>query len=98
MTEAAAAGWTANGGATVTDPTGLHARPAVTLTKLAKTFDATIEIAAASQQQWVNAKSPIAVMKLKAPHGEGLQVRAAGTDAACAVLAIVALVERNFES
>jgi phosphocarrier protein len=98
MTEVASMDWTANGGATVIDPTGLHARPAVKLTKLAKSFDAAIEIAVASQQQWVNAKSPIAVMKLRAAHGEGLQVRAAGADADHAVSAIVALVERNFES
>ena len=87
----------ATGAAAIQDPTGLHARPAVTLTKLAKTFGATIEIAAASRERWISAKSPNAVMKLRAAHGEHLLVRAAGDDADAAVAAIVALVERDFE-
>ena len=84
------------GNAVVQDPTGLHARPAVKLTKLAKTFAAAVEISAGDSGKWVNAKSPNAVMKLKASHGETLHVRAAGEDATSAVGALVALVERDF--
>jgi len=84
------------GEAVIQDPTGLHARPAVKLTKLAKTFGSTIEIRAQSGERWTNAKSPNAVMKLKAAHGEALQVRAAGEDARTAVDALVALVDRDF--
>lgn len=84
------------GEAVIQDPTGLHARPAVKLTKLAKTFGATIEIRADSSQSWTNAKSPNAVMKLKAAHDEALYVRAAGEDARMAVDALVALVNRDF--
>ena len=97
MTATAAGQWQASGFAAIKDPTGLHARPAVTLTKLAKTFAATVEISAASQERWISAKSPNAVMKLKAAHGEHLHVRAAGDDADAAVAALVDLVERNFE-
>ncbi len=87
----------ASGGAVVRDPTGLHARPAVKLTKLAKQFEATVRIRAGSSDDWVNAKSPNRVMKLKARHGETVSFEAEGADAAHAVSALVALVERNFD-
>jgi phosphocarrier protein len=83
------------GQAVVRDPTGLHARPAVKLTKLAKGFAAAVRVRA-GDGAWVNAKSPNAVMKLKARHGELLAFAAEGADAADAVGALVALVERDF--
>jgi len=85
------------GRALIKDPTGLHARPAVKLTKLAKGFAATVEVRAGDDGAWVNAKSPNAVMKLKAGHGQVLHVRAAGDDALTAVTALVDLVERDFD-
>lgn len=85
------------GQAVIQDPTGLHARPAVKLTKLAKTFGSKIEIRAERGESWTNAKSPNAVMKLKAAHGEPLHIRAAGDDARTAVDALVALVNRDFD-
>ena len=84
------------GSAVIRDPTGLHARPAVKLTKLAKSFGSAIEIRAESGESWTNAKSPNAVMKLKAGHGVPLHIRAAGDDARAAVDALVALVDRDF--
>lgn len=86
------------GAAIVTDPTGLHARPAVKLTKLAKTFAAAVELRAEGGERWINAKSPNAVMKLKAAPGAPLAIRAAGEDARAAVDALVALVDRNFDA
>jgi phosphocarrier protein len=93
VTEPSAA--SVEGQAVVRDPTGLHARPAVKLTKLAKGFAATVRVRA-GDGAWVNAKSPNAVMKLKARHGELLAFAAEGDDAADAVGALVALVERDF--
>jgi phosphocarrier protein HPr len=84
------------GSAVIQDPTGLHARPAVKLTKLAKSFGAAIEIRADGHGEWTNAKSPNAVMKLKAGPGVPLHIRAAGGDAQQAVDALVALVDRDF--
>lgn len=84
------------GNAVIQDPTGLHARPAVKLTKLAKSFEATVEIRAGDSEVWTNAKSPNAVMKLKAAHGSPLHIRASGEDARTAVDALVALVDRDF--
>jgi phosphocarrier protein HPr len=85
----------AQGEAVVRDPTGLHARPAVKLTKLAKRFEAAVRVRA-GEGAWVNAKSPNGVMKLKARNGERLVFAADGPDAAEAIDALVALVERNF--
>jgi phosphocarrier protein len=84
------------GSAVIRDPTGLHARPAVKLTKLAKSFGSAVEIRAESVESWTNAKSPNAVMKLRAGHGVPLHIRAAGDDARAAVDALVALVDRDF--
>lgn len=76
--------------------TGLHARPAVKLTKLAKTFAARVEVQVQGAARWVNAKSPSSVMKLRAGHRAVLTIRATGDDALAAVEAISALVEANF--
>lgn len=84
------------GNAVIQDPTGLHARPAVKLTKLAKSFGSAIEIRADNAESWTNAKSPNAVMKLKAAYGLPLHIRASGDDARAAVDALVALVDRDF--
>ena len=84
------------GSAVIRDPTGLHARPAVKLTKLAKSFGSAVEIRAETGESWTNAKSPNAVMKLKAGFGVPLHIRAAGDDARAAVDALVALVDRDF--
>jgi phosphocarrier protein HPr len=86
----------ARGEAMLRDPTGLHARPAVKLTKLAKRFEAAIRVRAGSGE-WVNAKSPNRVMKLKARHGETVSFEAEGPDGPDAVRALLALVERNFD-
>ncbi len=85
----------ARGAVTITDPTGLHARPAVKLTKLAKQFEAVVEIRAGNTDKWINAKSPNAVMKLKAKHGESLEIWADGADADAAVHALVALLKTD---
>lgn len=82
--------------ARIHDPTGLHARPAVKLTKLAKQFDERVELRVDGQESWINAKSPNAVIKLKAAHGEPLHVRAAGTDARNCVQQLIALINRDF--
>jgi phosphocarrier protein len=87
----------AEGEAVVRDPTGLHARPAVKLTKLAKAFAATIRVRAGAGGEWVDAKSPTRVMKLKARHGERVAFEAEGPDASVAVAALIGLVERNFD-
>lgn len=77
--------------------TGLHARPSVMLTRLAKSFKATVEIADNSSGPWIDAKSIVRVMGLKVPYGTVLFVRAQGSDADSAVHHIKLLILSDFE-
>jgi phosphocarrier protein HPr len=86
-----------NGSAVITSGVGLHARPSVRLTKLAKSFHAHVEVMAANGDDWVNAKSIVKVMRLRANSGIALHVRARGEDSEAAVAAIVAFVRRDFD-
>jgi phosphocarrier protein len=76
---------------------GLHARPSVKLTKLAKTFASRIELAAAGDGPWIDAKSIVKVMATKAPKETILYFRAEGEDARAAIDSLIALVESDFE-
>lgn len=76
---------------------GLHARPSVKLTKLAKSFAAAVEIAGSPDGPWIDAKSIVKVMAMKAKRDSILHVRAEGADAAKAVAALKTLVERDFD-
>ena len=81
----------------ITHDVGLHARPSVKLTKLAKGFAAQIDLALAEQGPWIDAKSIVKVMATKAPKGATLFLRAQGADAQSAIDALVALVARDFD-
>lgn len=81
----------------VTHDAGLHARPSVRLTKLAKGFAGAIEISGTAQGPWVDAKSIVKVMGLKVRQGAMLHVRAKGDDAEAALAAVTGLVQRNFD-
>ena len=76
---------------------GLHARPSVKLTKLAKTYQAHVQIALAASGPWIDAKSIVKVMAFKVTKGTTLHIQATGSDAAAAVAALIALVKRNFD-
>lgn len=86
-----------SGSVVITHDVGLHARPSVKLTKLAKGFAAAIEIAGASEGPWIDAKSIVKVMAMKARQHSKLHVRANGPDAEAALAAVVALVARDFD-
>lgn len=75
---------------------GLHARPAVTLTKLAKTFGSKVQLAASSDGPWIDAKSVVKVMGMKTPVNTLLHFKADGDDAQSAVDALVKLVTDDF--
>ncbi|TPN16478.1 HPr family phosphocarrier protein [Mesorhizobium sp. B2-3-3] len=81
----------------ITHAVGLHARPSVKFTKLAKTFAADVEIALAANGPWFDAKSIVKVMAAKAPKGTLLHIRATGDGANDAVDALVDLVRRDFD-
>ena len=82
----------------ITHPTGLHARPAVKLTKLAKAFPAaSIRLRANPDGGWVDAKSIVKVMALKARTGIVLELEAEGDGGEAAIAQLKALVERDFD-
>ncbi len=76
---------------------GLHARPSVKLTKLAKGFAADLHIALSADGPWIDAKSIVKVMALKAPRDTVLHFQGDGDDAEAALDALVRLVESDFE-
>jgi phosphocarrier protein HPr len=75
---------------------GMHARPAVKLTKLAKKFQAQISIRASAAAEWINAKSVAKVMALRAARDSVIEIKASGEDAEGAVAALVDLVAADF--
>ncbi|MEZ5930448.1 MAG: HPr family phosphocarrier protein [Alphaproteobacteria bacterium] len=83
---------------TISHPVGLHARPAIAFTKLAKGFKAAdIRIRGGDDRPWVDAKSIVKVMALKLRTGAVLQMQASGAEAEAAIDALQALVERDFD-
>ena len=85
----------ATGSVRVQHEVGLHARPSVKLTQLAKSFGAKIEFGLSPQGPWIDAKSIVKVMGAKVPQNATLLFRATGPDAAEAVRSLIRLVERD---
>ena len=75
---------------------GLHARPAVRFTEMAKGFEAEIRIKLENQSKWVDAKSIVRVMSLKARKGQVLKLQAEGPDANEAITTLIDFVENQF--
>lgn len=78
--------------ALVTDPAGMHARPAAQIAALATTFDAEVTI------DGVSATSMLELMSLGASQGSKVEVSATGTDAVSAVRAVANAITRGFEA
>ena len=76
---------------------GLHARPSVTFTRLAKSFPCLIEIEVDGNSIWLNGKSIVKIMGAKIRKGSTLKIRAEGIRADDAIHALRDLVERNFD-
>jgi len=87
----------ATGSVLIQHEVGLHARPSVKLTQLAKTFRSRIEFGLSPDGPWVDAKSIVKVMGSKTPKGAVLHFQAQGEDAQSAVQALIDLIERDFE-
>jgi phosphoenolpyruvate-protein phosphotransferase/dihydroxyacetone kinase phosphotransfer subunit len=83
---------------TVTNPHGLHARPAARLVTEARRFDAQVEIRnRTTGSPWVPAASLSRVATLGVLHGHEIELRAAGPQAQPAVDGLAALAERAFD-
>ena len=78
-------------------PAGLHARPAIKLSRLAKQFGARVSVRVDGAGEWVDAKSIVRLMALRVEGGKRLDFLARGEDADRAVAALSALVGRNFD-
>lgn len=75
---------------------GLHARPAVKFTQVAKSFESEVEFSSDQGSSWINAKSIVKVMGAKVPSDTVLTIRATGADADKAVSELVQLVASGF--
>lgn len=78
----------------VTNPQGLHARPADLFVKTASRYRARVEVVKESLR--VNGKSILDIMMLAATEGTSLLIEADGDDAADVLAALVELFEQNF--
>jgi phosphocarrier protein HPr len=81
----------------VTHAIGLHARPSVKFTKLAKGFSSAIEVGRSLAGPWVDAKSIVRVMAIKAGKGSTLHLRAKGSDAKAAINTLSGFVASEFD-
>ena len=75
---------------------GLHARPAIKVTQLAKRFAAQVWIGLSETGPWTDAKSVARVMAMKTPNNTRIFFAASGADASQAVEALVRLVGNDF--
>lgn len=72
---------------------GLHARPSLAFTRLAKSFPCSIEIEVNGSGIWLNAKSIVRIMGARIRNGAKLAIRAEGARAEEAIAALGALLE-----
>lgn len=80
----------------ITHGVGLHARPSVLFTRLAKSFPCAIEIEVNRSGAWLNAKSIVKVMGARIRKGSTLRIRAHGLRAEEAIRGLETLFARNF--
>lgn len=84
----------ATGDVTVSNPQGLHARPAEMFVRMANQFQANIEVI--KDGECVDGKSILEILTLFAVQGTQLSIRATGCDAPDAVKALTELVAEGF--
>src|SRR5438046_7000185 len=78
--------------ALLTHAGGLHARPAIKVSQLAKRFQSRVWIALSEEGPWVDAKSVARVIAMKTPSNIPLFFAAEGGGANDAVVALIGLV------
>jgi phosphotransferase system HPr (HPr) family protein len=78
----------------ISNPQGLHARPAELFARLAMQFESEIEVI--RNDHHVDAKSILHMLTLGAAQGTELTLQAQGSDAEAALAALVRLVESDF--
>ncbi|MEG0074946.1 MAG: HPr family phosphocarrier protein [Eubacterium sp.] len=78
---------------TISDPAGIHARPAGLLVK--KTQPYTSEVSLVKEDRTANGKSMLSVMGLGAKNGETIIVQAEGADEDTAIVELEAFFKEN---
>jgi phosphotransferase system HPr (HPr) family protein len=82
---------------TVTDPVGLHARPAALFVKLCNQFTASIRIRNLTENgSWVNAKSILSLLTAGVKQNDQIQLEADGIDEETAIAKLETLVRSDF--
>ncbi len=76
----------------ITDPLGLHARPAADLVKAAGKFQAAVTLHLEDGARKANARSIIQLMKLNVRKGDVVKIEVEGLEAAEALAAILAVI------
>ncbi len=79
---------------TITNPQGLHARPAQMLSSLASQFESNIELVKNGEK--IDAKSILSVLTLGAVAGTQIEIIAQGNDSKEALDALTQLVDAGF--
>lgn len=79
--------------ATITDPVGLHARPASVTVAAASKFESDITITSGGKSG--NLKSIMNIMALGVKQGQEIEIKAEGADADAAIAAIKETMEKN---
>ncbi len=83
----------------VTDPVGLHARPAAMFVETANKFKADVMLSnLTGTKQWSNAKSILGVLMCGVRQNDEIEIKAEGADEAEAVTSLEQLVQSNFAS
>ena len=78
----------------ITNQRGLHARAAAKFAEIATEFEAEINVTRAGQT--VSARSIMGLMMLGAAIGYDVELEASGSDAECAMQALIELIEGKF--
>jgi phosphocarrier protein HPr len=86
----------ATGSVRLVHAVGMHARPAVKLSRLAKRFRSRIVVRVAGAVEWIDAKSVAKVLAMRASCDSMIEFLAIGADARAAVDALTALVAGDF--
>jgi phosphotransferase system HPr (HPr) family protein len=79
---------------TVTNPQGMHARPADLFVRTASRFDSRVEIV--KDRERVDGKSILSILTLAVEENTPLVIEAVGHDAEAALDALTDLIEQNF--
>ena len=78
----------------ITNPQGLHARPAYLLAQAAEQFQSKVELIKDGER--VDGKSILSILTLGAGRGSSINIETSGPDASEAVVAMASLIEGGF--